>query len=156
MSRSVSRTEVLPVAVCPTVWYETLLDVSEMLVRSKQTARCAECASLQPRRDYSRCCLPRCEPVFCCLAFFGFNTGVFFPGALRSRTHTLFSSQRTLDLFSQRSKKVERDPTQAPNKERPFIPALRCDGAFWPDFCNGEERGANMPHASPPTWKTTM
>jgi hypothetical protein len=91
MSRSVSRTEVLPVAVCPTVRYETLPVLPELQVRSNQTARCDECMSPQTRREYSCCFLALCEQAFCFLVCFGLNMVVFLPQTLRLGTQTLFS-----------------------------------------------------------------
>ncbi len=107
MSPSVSFSEEKPVAVCPTVRYETLPVLPELQLRSNQTARCDECVSLKTQREYSRCFLALCEQAFCFLAFFGFNTVVFLPVALRHRTHTLFSCQRTIDMLPYYQKTVK-------------------------------------------------
>ena len=107
MSPSVSSSEEEPVPWCPQVRYSPLPDLSELVLRSNQTARCDECASLQTRREYSRCCLALCEQAFCFLVFFGSNTVVFLPVALRHRTHTLFSCQRTIDMLPYYHKTVK-------------------------------------------------
>src|SRR5438876_7254104 len=71
MSRSVSRTAVLPVPVCPTVRYEALPVLPEFQLRSNQTARCDEWTSLQLQREFSSCFLAdvanKCFVFWCAL-----------------------------------------------------------------------------------------
>jgi hypothetical protein len=100
MSPSVSFSEEKPVPWCPQVRYSHLPVLSELMLRSNQTARCDECMSPQTRGEYSCGFLALCEQVFCFLAFFGLNTVVFLPGALRSRTHTLFSFSKSGQEYS--------------------------------------------------------
>ena len=95
LSPSVCFSEEKPVPWCPQVRYLHLPDLSEVLLRSNQTARCDEWTSLKYVREFSSCCSGALrEQAFRFLVCFGFNTGVFLPVALRHRTHTLFSCSK--------------------------------------------------------------
>jgi hypothetical protein len=127
MSPSVRFSQEKPVPWCPQVRSSHLPDLSEVVVRSNQTARCDECMSGQTQIEYSCCFLALCEQALCFLAFFGVNAVAFFPVALRHRTQTLLSSQRTVENVPHCMVHCQHE--QEKNQSSPKLRSTHLDGA---------------------------